>query len=645
MQHIIIGTAGHVDHGKTSLVKAITGVDCDSHPEEKRRGITINNGYAYLNVGENQYLAFVDVPGHKRFVNTMVAGAAGVDFALLIIAADDGVMPQTIEHLQIIELLGIRAGAVVITKIDCVNDEQIEFCRFEIKELIGSTIFDQHPIFQVSARLGVGIAQLRNYLASLSLPTQVSPPRDVFRLYIDRIFSQKGMGTVVTGTVISGTMSQGKTVFLHPVEKSSRVRRLQRHKIDVEQVQQGDRAALNLPNFEPTDIKPGMMLAERLLPSTRLIDASIRLIDTSHPLSSRTTVQFLSGTFKTQARLHMLDRDKLRARDTALVQISLTHRFPLVYGDAFILRANSGDYTLGGGYIFDPFPFVHRRKKQALIERLTWLASGTVLDYIYYKVKEHPDAIPLDFFTTALHQSMERIQVNVASLETVTLLGNKHPFLVETRKNDWYQKHVENILMRLSEKYPFQIEGFTVHEILLELKRKKNLSLPLITLENLLENFESIRYNNGYWKLAVLPDQLAEESIRHIDFVEQYFLSCKQRHPLLSELQEEVKVVGILPEKLISILAHLCRQGRLIAVEEIYLHNLVVEWGKEVLLQNLKNHPAEGITVAQFRDLLNTNRKVALLIFAVLERFQLIERRGEKRYITGKGKEYSLGFI
>ena len=353
---VIMGTAGHIDHGKTSLIKALTGINCDRLAEEQKRGITIELGFAYLDLTADIRLGVIDVPGHERFVKNMVAGAAGIDFVLLVIAADEGIMPQTREHLEICSLLGIRAGLVALTKTDMVEEEWLELVREEVGTYLQGTFLEGAPIMPVSAHTGAGLPELR--AAILELATTFSPDRrsDLFRLPVDRVFTMKGHGTVITGTSISGVLRLGEEIEIVPSGHRSKVRGLQVHGVTTDTARAGERTAVNLYGLEVADLERGEVLAhpQTLFPSA-VWDVEMTCLSSSpNPLKHRTEVHFHHGSREVLARLFFLDRDKLEPGETAVCQVRFPTPLPGVFGDRCIVRSFSPLQTVAGGRIVNP---------------------------------------------------------------------------------------------------------------------------------------------------------------------------------------------------------------------------------------------------------------------------------------------------
>lgn len=353
---VIMGTAGHIDHGKTTLIKALTGIDCDRLSEEKKRGITIELGFAFLDLGDDTRLGIVDVPGHEKFVKNMVAGAAGIDFVVLVIAADEGIMPQTREHLEICQLLGVTTGLVALTKTDMVDAEWLEMVEEEVASALEPTFLGGVPIVPVSAHTGDGLDTLKAEMKRLLAEFKPKRRSDLFRLPVDRVFTMKGHGTVVTGTMISGSISVGDEVILYPGGADTKVRGLQSHGDTVDTAQAGRRTAVNLHGLEVDDIKRGDVLARpgSLFPSD-VWDIELTVLESSHlPLKHRKEIHFHHGAREVLARIYLLDREELKPGETAVCQVRFTEPLAGVYGDRIVLRSFSPLRAFAGGRIVGP---------------------------------------------------------------------------------------------------------------------------------------------------------------------------------------------------------------------------------------------------------------------------------------------------
>ena len=376
---IILGTAGHIDHGKSSLIKALTGVDPDRLKEEKLRGITIELGFADLVLPNGRHLGIVDVPGHERFVRHMVAGATGMDLVALVIAADEGVMPQTREHLEICQLLQVKQGLVVLTKTDMVEEDWLELVEEEVREALKGTFLEEAPIRRFSSVTLAGKDELLATLAELAEQVPPKPFKGIFRLPIDRVFTIKGFGTVVTGTAISGRLKVGEAVAVYPPEFKARVRGLQVHGQAVEEALAGNRTAVNLQGLEKEEVERGMVVAPpgALLPSRRL-DAFLEILASApRPLKHRQAVRLHTGTSESIAMPLLLDADELAPGTSGYVQFFLREPLALKPGDRLVIRCISPAFTWGGGLTLHVNPPRHRRRQEALLAKLAILEKGT----------------------------------------------------------------------------------------------------------------------------------------------------------------------------------------------------------------------------------------------------------------------------
>src|SRR6266705_2698909 len=374
-----IGTAGHIDHGKSTLVKALTGIDPDRLAEEKERGMTIDLGFAWLKLPGGREVGVVDVPGHEGFIKNMLAGVGGIDAALLVIAADEGVMPQTREHLAILDLLGVRQGVVALTKVDLVDEEWIELVREEVAEQLQPTTLAGAEIIPVSAYTGEGlpalVAQLERIFDETEERQNIARPR----LPIDRVFTMTGFGTVVTGTLLDGVFKTGQEVEVQPQGLKTRIRSLQTHGRQVEMTTPGNRVAMNLVNVSRTELERGdVVTLPGQLQRTMLIDARIHLLsDALRPLAHNTLIDFYSGSQEVPAKVRLLDVEELKPGQSAWAQVRLSRPAVIARRDRFILRIPSPSMTIGGGEVIDVHPRYHRRSQPNILATLEQMAQGT----------------------------------------------------------------------------------------------------------------------------------------------------------------------------------------------------------------------------------------------------------------------------
>ncbi|MDD2898253.1 MAG: selenocysteine-specific translation elongation factor [Desulfuromonadaceae bacterium] len=379
MKNLILGTAGHIDHGKTSLVKSLTGVDTDRLPEEKKRGITIELGFAGLDLPGGVHFGIVDVPGHEKFVRTMVAGVGGMDVVMLVIAADEGIMPQTREHLDICQLLGVRSGVVALTKSDLVDPDWLDLVVEEVREFLQGSFLEGAPVVPVSSRSGSGIEQLRDELGLIAGNLEQKRSEGPYRLPVDRVFTVAGFGTVVTGTLLSGTVALGSEAEILPSGLPCRIRGIQAHGAKIDAGEAGSRLAINLQGVDHHHIHRGdVVVPKGVYRTTRIVDVYLNhLASAPRSLKHRSGLRLHSSTYEVPATVILFDRDTLAPGESAYAQLRLARSVLLLNGDPFVLRTASPSATVAGGRILDPSPPGRRRRSREALELLENLSGGT----------------------------------------------------------------------------------------------------------------------------------------------------------------------------------------------------------------------------------------------------------------------------
>ena len=436
MPHIIVGTAGHIDHGKTALVKILTGIDTDRLKEEKERGITIDIGFANLDLDETTRIGFVDVPGHERFVKNMLAGIGGIDVVMLVVAADESVMPQTREHLEICSLLRIRHGLTVITKIDTVDEEIAGLVELEIREYLKPTFLGEAPIVRVSAHTGAGKAALIETLREIAREVSPKDASQIFRLPVDRCFTIKGFGTIVTGTLVSGAIRKEDEVALLPSGRIARVRGLQVHGRGTDLAQAGQRTAINLQGVDMGDVHRGMVLAEpEMLQPASVFDCHLELLaSASRPITRRKRIRFHIGTAEIMGYVSLLEGDQLEPGQSGFVQIRLEEKTVALPSDRFIVRQYSPMVTIGGGEILETRPKRHRRNDPRVLSRLKTFREGSTEDRVMVLIDEAKLAartlqelvVPVEIRPDALRRSLDRL----AEQSRVRFLSKSPPVVI-----------------------------------------------------------------------------------------------------------------------------------------------------------------------------------------------------------------------
>lgn len=636
MQHFIIGTAGHIDHGKTSLLKAITDINCDTHPEEKKRGITINLGFAYLKTPDDKFLAFIDVPGHHKFISNMISGASGIDFVMLIVAADDGVMPQTIEHLKICSLLGIKNGIVVINKKDLADEEQLELVQEEISEFVEGTFLEDKPVFAVSAQTKEGIPELKDYLLKQDYELALREKQDYFRMYVDRVFNVEGFGAVTTGTVLAESVAVNDSLNILPANKEVRVRQIQRHGETVELAPQGTRVAINLTGVKKRDVNLGDILTKFPLPQSDKIDVKISLLEDAGEISDRFDAILLIGTNKMSVKVKILGADPEKEGEV-FAQIYFGHEWYFVKGDHFILRNSSSNMTIGGGEVIDPLPLNHKKKSEKLLSSLIYIAASK-LSYMEKKTKENVSFTDLEYFEKTLQLKEEKILDIIAQSEEITVLKSKlgNSFVVDKKVYVKFRDEFIKQLTKYHKTNPLSIHGVSKKKIADFIKDIKPYRDPAsneqylnIVMDSLEDEGKIERYQNN-WKLAGQRTSLNENEKAQIASIEGLMKDVGLSNIDLEDLEWEAKQEGIDQRTFKYIVKYLTETNRIVRLGGICYYAKTLNSARTQLVDHLKTNP-DGITVATFRDILGANRKITLQMFEIFEGEKIVYRDGDLR--------------
>ena len=465
MKHVIIGTAGHIDHGKTTLIRALTGRNTDRLKEEQLRGITIELGFTWFDLKDGTRCGIIDVPGHEKFVGNMVAGVAGMDLVMMVVAADEGIMPQTREHLDILELLGVEKTILVINKCDLVDEEWLEMVREEFAEELKGTILENAPVACVSAATGQGIPELKELIAHMVRDeVEERDAAGIPRLPIDRVFTLPGHGTIVTGTLLSGSITKEDTLIAYPKGLECRIRSIQVHEKDQEKCLAGQRVALNLSNIKKEEIRRGDVLASKnSMKVTERIDAKVRMLpDTKRTLTNRERLHFYTGTSEVLARAVILDKEEIEPGGEGLVQFLLEEPLVTRRGDRFVIRFYSPMETIGGGIVLEPTPQKKKRFNQDAIEELTRKESGSITDVAELHIKAAGRSL-LTAAELARNTSFSAEEIAPAIEE----LKGENLIRVIPMKKDTYYWHMDSVLATSQEilrdliafhgKYPYRL--------------------------------------------------------------------------------------------------------------------------------------------------------------------------------------------
>ena len=615
----VLGTAGHVDHGKSRLVQALTGIDPDRLAEEKERGMTIDLGFAWLKLPSGREVSIVDVPGHERFIKNMLAGVGGIDLALLIIAADEGIMPQTREHLAILDLLRIERGIVVVTKKDLVDQELLELVTLEIKETLSGTTLAEAPLAAVSAVTGDGLPELIRMIDGLLDSTP--PKRDIGRprLPIDRVFTIAGFGTVVTGTLVDGKLSVGQEVEIVPPRLRARIRGLQTHKKKLETVPPGSRVAANLSGLSTDELVRGNVLATPdWLRPTKTVDVKIRLLPTlAHPLRHNAEVSFHSNALEVMAKARLLEKDKLEPGETSWAQLVFAEPAAVVKGDLFIIRSSTE--TLGGGDIIDAYPRRHRRFQAATIQGLAAREKGSAED-ILLATLEAREPIEMAELTNRASLSPKEAQQAVEALvsqKRLVMLGDKGPHTLLLSAVGWQRLSgsVSQTLAAYHRQFPLR-SGMPKEELRSKLKATAA-SFPavlqlLVKDGVLVEDMKAVHLSSHHVELSARQKAMVDAYLKS--------LALSPYSPP-SELAIAPELLDVLVDQ---------RQVVKVSDNVVFLASAY----KEMLDRILSHMKQNGkITVAEVRDMFQTSRKYALALMEHLDEQRITRRVGDERVL------------
>ncbi len=628
--HYVIGTAGHIDHGKSALVKALTGTDPDRLKEEQERGMTTDLGFAFL----GEQITIIDVPGHEKFVRHMLAGASTIDLVLLIVAADDGVMPQTREHFEICRLLGIKKGLVVINKIDLVDKDWLEIVRSDVKELVQGSFLEDAPVFEVSAKTNAGIEELKTLIFELVSTVQPKPDRGVFRMPIDRCFQIKGFGTVVAGTILSGRCAVGDRLELLPQGISVRVRGIQRHNQPVSTAVVGERAALNLQGVEQNRVVRGNVLATvGYYRPSQIINGSLYLLKTCpRPLRNRTFVHLHIGTAETMCRVLLLNTKELEPGAEALVQLRTEEPVICDYYDRFVIRHYSPLITIGGGTVLEPEAKKERRFADSLIRRLQASKTGEKGAYLeQFLLKTGFVVKTVSELTRELALTQEDAQ------NMIDFLKQQGKIILTEYEGRLFVIHNETItaaidairyhLLQFHQKNPLRMGIKST-----ELRQKTgdiHPSLFQLSLRLLSENNEIVLESDRV-RLSEHKLKLNDEQQRLFQKAEQAFLIGKFTPPSLSEL-----LAGTPQPTAQAVRLALLETGTLIDLGQgLLIHAQAISSAEQLLRQLFQKQPE--LTTSQIRQQLGTTRKIVIPLLNYFDRLGLTLRKGDVRVLRQK---------
>ncbi len=625
MRYVILGTAGHIDHGKSSLVKALTGVDPDRLKEEKERGITIDLGFADLSYPDGLTVGIVDVPGHERLVKNMLAGAGGIDLVLLVIAADEGIMPQSREHLHICNLLKIKSGLVAVTKADLVEKDWLELVEDEVRDFIRGTFLDGTPVLPVSSKTMLNLDALKEKIQEIALQVEPKPTRGLFRLPIDRVFTLKGFGTVVTGTAVSGSISVDQDVDILPSAIHSKVRGLHSHGKSIQTAYAGQRVAINLQGVDKEALQRGdtVVIPGRLTP-TRKIDAKVELLMDAPVLKSKSLVHFHLGTSETIARVILFGQNELKANESCYCQFRLRDPVIAMSADRYIIRRFSPVDTIGGGEVLDPLSF--RRSYKEGLDDLQTFETGTLSDKIAIKVKRSGIYGISSFLIEGwIKAEIPSIRDAMKELREKGILMQFEDILIHKNALDSFRETIRKIMEDFHRKNPLK-PGMLKEEL-----RARTAIEPRL-FGNLANSVKEIVIDKELVRLATFKASLSQidESVKTSILV--LLEKSGFQPPLKEELSQTFKLDM---KRLTDILNLLAKDGSLVRISDsMYVPSSV----HQEMIANLKNFfkKKPDMTVAEFRDILNTSRKYALPLLEYLDSHKITLRVGDIRKLLLK---------
>jgi len=622
MRHIIVGTAGHIDHGKTALVRALTGIETDRLEEEKRRGISIVLGFANLDLSGELRLGFVDVPGHERFVRNMLAGAGGIDMVLLVIAADESIMPQTREHFEICRLLGLRRGLVAITKSDLVDGDTLRLVREEIAGLVRGSFLEDAPVIATSVRTGEGLESLRDKLARVANETPTKDASRPLRLPIDRVFSIKGFGAVVTGTLMEGSVAREDEVELQPANVRLRVRGIEVHGEERERAVAGQRTALNLAGPAVSELATGMTLAEPgRFQATQTVDGRFSLLHSAPPLKHRATVHLHAGTARVIAETRLLESNgPLMPGSSAFVRFQLREAILLLPGDRFIVRTSSPLTTIGGGTVLDIAPPKGVRRKTA-VSRLEALERGSLPERLRLLCAEKPYGVPLDDLVSRTGLPKRNIE-EASRAKDLVLLSQGGQWLIPRERFAALAGSVRSQLAAYHSRIPLS-PGMPKED----LRTGSMPGSPSFLLDVLIRSDAGVVQEAEVVRLTSHGIRFDDEEKAALGKIEAAFERAGLEVP---STEQVLASCGVEAARARSLLGILLRQRCLVKVgESLVYHSGVIE----KLKQALAGRKGQRFTVPQFKQWTGVSRKYAIPLLEFLDRERVTLRQGDSRIV------------
>ena len=638
MKRFVLGTAGHIDHGKTSLVKALTGIDTDRLKEEKQRGITIELGFASYKLTKDIFIGIVDVPGHEKFVKNMVAGATGIDLVAMIIAADEGVMPQTKEHMEICSLLNIKHGLIVITKIDMVDEQWIELIYDDIETFTKDTFLENCPIVKVSSTKGIGIDDLINELKKICTKIEPYEGSDIFRLPVDRVFIKKGFGTVITGTLISGKINTGDQVMIYPSQIISKVRGIQFHNNSITQAKTSMRTAINFQGLENSEIKRGNIVSNvNSLKKSFIIDTLLTYSKTNEKaLKNRQRIRFHTGTAEIIGIIILLNCNEMLPGQKDFVQIRLEKEVCLIKEDRFVIRHYSPVYTIGGGEVLNPIPVKHKRFNEKVINHLKILAENKYEEIITYCIKltnfKGMSLSDIKIMSNLKEKKIQNILNNLLSKNQIILLDKQNFLYIHKDTLLTLNKKIIEIILIFHKQNPLK-KGISKQEIKSKLcddisSKLFNISLKKLTNNNEIKIEDDI-VSHFHFKISLKGNEsdIQKKIIQLISYAK---LSPPYLKDIASNLNIDLK-------KLKDMLLFLTNSGKLIKVnDELFFDkNNIYDLQNKIIDFCKKNNE---LKMSDFKKISGISRKYSIPILEYFDKQKITIRVGDIRKLRKVSK-------
>ena len=637
MQNVIVGTAGHVDHGKTCLIKALSGIDTDRLKEEKKRGITIELGFANLIDTDGVHIGIIDVPGHEKFVKNMLAGIGGIDLVLLVIALDEGVMPQTVEHFEILKMLQIRQGIVVLTKSDTVDSDWADMVEEDVRELIKGSFLEQAELIRVSSYTGENIDVLRQKIVTMAKQAgKRREEKELFRLPIDRVFTMEGFGTVVTGTLIEGMCEAGEEVMVYPQERLLKIRGVQSHGQKEEKACAGQRTAINLAGIKKEELSRGEVLAyPGSLVNSTMVDATLRLFDsTQRKLKNGDRVHLSYGSAQAIGKVILLDCDVVEAGQEALVQLRFDDPICVKRNDKFIIRFYSPVETFGGGTVLNPAADKHKRGQEDVIESLKLKKTGTDMEILEQMVNEESRRFPeaedlaawMDLTVSEAEQMLDtlRNKKKILHLNDGSFVGKAYWEKVSELANQ--------VLAHFHRENPI-VEGMDREELKSRLAERMHLKSgkKAEALIAELEKRKVITIQGSVVSVAGFTVSYSDEASQMMTDMENIYKKAGIEVPPTDELVGADKD----RKQARQVLSELTKKGILVkAGTGVLMHKEHWDRALNILREHLAANPQ--ITLGEFRDLLGTSRKYAVMLLETYDQMKITKKTGDVRVPGGK---------